>query len=179
VKVGQDKGICITDGVKSTKDTLFYLTRDDSEEEKAAQKPPTKANGNVSPVKNKTAGGKVLRNKTRGAAQEEAMQSTSAKIAEHQKELHHQLQEQGLARYLEEGDGSNGKEGKSWKKFQSYKGEAGLPREVEALRVSENLFLGTFLLTPTSDLRGPQGTDSDSTYSRFRSSVPHQHDKEC
>ena len=137
VKVGQDKGICITDGVKSTKDTLFYLTRDDSEEEKVAQKPPTKSNGNVSPVKNKTAGGKVLRNKTRSAAQEEAMQSTSAKIAEHQKELHRQLQDQGLARYSEEGDGANGKEGKSWKKFQSYKGEVGLPREVEALRVSQ------------------------------------------
>ncbi|KAH9079223.1 FACT complex subunit SPT16 [Lactarius deliciosus] len=135
VKVGQDKGICITEGVKSTKDTLFYLTREDSEEEKVAQKPAPKTNGNVSPVKNKTAGGKVLRNKTRSAAQEEAMQSTGAKIAEHQKELHRQLQDQGLARYSEEGDGANGKEGKSWKKFQSYKGEAGLPREVETLRI--------------------------------------------
>ncbi|KAI9509977.1 FACT complex subunit SPT16 [Russula earlei] len=135
VKIGQDKGICMTEGVKSTKDTLFYLTRDDSEEEKAPQKPPTKINGNASPVKNKTAGGKVLRNKTRGAAQEEAMQSISAKIAEHQKELHHQLQEQGLARFSEESDGANGKEGKSWRKFQSYKGEGGLPKEVEGLRI--------------------------------------------
>ncbi|KAI0282167.1 FACT complex subunit SPT16 [Russula aff. rugulosa BPL654] len=134
VKIGQDKGICITEGVKSAKDTLFYLTRDDSEEEKVRQKPPTKTNGNASPMKNKTAGGKVLRNKTRGAKQDEA-QSTSAKIAEHQKELHDQLQEQGLARYSEEGDGANGKEGKSWKKFQSYKGEAGLPKEVETLRI--------------------------------------------
>ena len=136
VKIGQDKGICITEGVKSAKDTLFYLTRDDSEEEeKTHRKPATKANGNASPVKNKTAGGKVLRNKTRSAAQEEAMQAISAKIAEHQKELHHQLQDQGLARYSEEGDGANGKEGKTWKKFQSYKGEAGLPKEVEGLRV--------------------------------------------
>jgi len=134
VKIGQDKGICITEGVKSAKDTLFYLTRDDSEEEKVRQKPSTKTNGNASPMKNKTAGGKVLRNKTRGAAQEEA-QSTSAKIAEHQKEIHNQLQEQGLARYSEEGDGANGKEGKAWKKFQSYKGEAGLPKEVETLRI--------------------------------------------
>ena len=77
----------------------------------------------------------MLRNKTRSAAQEEAMQSTGAKIAEHQRELHHQLQEQGVARFSEEGDGANGKEGKSWKKFQSYKGEAGLPKEIEGLRV--------------------------------------------
>jgi nucleosome binding factor SPN SPT16 subunit len=147
VKVGQDKGICITDGVKSAKDTLFYLTRDDSEEEKVRQKPPTKSNGNASPMKNKTAGGKVLRNKTRSAAQDE-MQSTSAKIADHQKELHQQLQEQGEARYLEEGDGANGKEGKAWKKFQSYKGEVGLPKEIEALRVRRDLLTCVTTLTP-------------------------------
>jgi nucleosome binding factor SPN SPT16 subunit len=100
-------------------------------------------------VKNKTAGGKVLRNKTRSAAQEEAMQSTGAKISEHQKELHYQLQEQGLARYSEEGDGANGKEGKSWKRFQSYKGEVGLPKEVELLRVRQDLLTWVYTLTPT------------------------------
>jgi nucleosome binding factor SPN SPT16 subunit len=146
VKIGQDKGICITEGVKSAKDTLFYLTRDDSEEEQVRQKPPTKTNGNASPVKNKTAGGKVLRNKTRGATQDEA-QSTSAKIAEHQRELHDQLQDQGLARYSEEGDGANGKEGKSWKRFQSYKGEAGLPKEVEILRVRRHFLAYVTTLT--------------------------------
>jgi nucleosome binding factor SPN SPT16 subunit len=149
VKVGQDKGICITEAVKSTKDTLFYLTREESEEERVAQKPPARSNGNASPVKHKTAGGKVLRNKTRNAAQEVA-QSTSAKIAEHQKELLQQLQEHGLARYSEEGDGTNGKEGKSWKKFHSYKGEAGLPKEVEGLRVrSTNFAYIVMLITST------------------------------
>ena len=147
VKIGQDKGICITEGVKSAKDTLFYLTRDDSEEEKVRQKPQTKTNGNVSPMKNKTAGGKVLRNKTRSATQEEAM-SAGAKIAEHQKELHNQLQEQGLARYSEEGDGANGKEGKAWKKFQSYKGEAGLPKEVETQRVRRDFLTRVTTLIP-------------------------------
>ncbi|KAI0273829.1 FACT complex subunit SPT16 [Gloeopeniophorella convolvens] len=146
VKIGQDKGICMTDGVKSTKDTLFYLTREESEEEKPVKKPPAKANGNASPMKNKTAGGKVLRNKTRGAAQEEVAQSTSAKIAEHQRELHHQLQEQGVTRFSEEGDGANGKEGKTWKKFQSYKGEAGLPKEVESLRIYVDRKAQTVLL---------------------------------
>jgi nucleosome binding factor SPN SPT16 subunit len=156
VKIGQDKGICFTEGVKSTKETLFYLTRDDSEEEKVPQKPPAKTNGNAPPVKNKTAGGKVLRNKTRSAAQEEAMQSISAKIAEHQKELHHQLQEQGLGKYSEEGDAANGKEGKTWKKFQSYKGEAGLPKEVEALRVRWDLHTCfATLIRFYSDLRRP------------------------
>ena len=76
------------------------------------------------------------------------MQSTSAKIAEHQKELHYELQEQGLAKYSEEADGANGKEGKSWKKFQSYKGEVGLPKEVEALRVRRDLLTCVTKLTP-------------------------------
>jgi len=174
VKIGQDKGISITEGVKAAKDTLFYLTRDDSEEEKAPQKPPTKINGNASPIKNKTAGGKVLRNKTRSAAQEDAMQSTGAKIAEHQKELHHQLQEQGLGRYAEEGDDANGKEGKSWKKFQSYKGEVGLPKEVEGLRVRRGLLTCVATLIHFHlDIRGPQSSDCHSAHPRICCSIAH------
>ncbi|KAI0048191.1 FACT complex subunit SPT16 [Auriscalpium vulgare] len=135
VKVGQDKGIFLTEGVKSTKDTLFYLTRDDQEEKPTKKPPAAKVNGNASPVKNKTAGGKVLRNKTRSAAQEDAVQTAGAKIADHQKEVHRLLQEEGLAKYSEEGGSGTGKEGKGWKRFQSYKGEVGLPKEVESLRI--------------------------------------------
>jgi nucleosome binding factor SPN SPT16 subunit len=40
-----------------------------------------------------------------------------------------------LNKYSEQGNGGGGKEGKSWKRFQSYKGEAGLPKEAESLRV--------------------------------------------
>ncbi|KAI0646896.1 FACT complex subunit SPT16 [Trametes meyenii] len=140
VLVGTDKAICLTTGVKSTKDTLFFLNQDEPEgQTKASTKkaPVAKvgANGNASPAKNKTAGGKVLRNKTRSAAQEELVQSMSAKIAEHQRELHTKLHQEGLARFSEGGGGLGGKEGKGWKRFQSYKGEAGLPREVEGLRI--------------------------------------------
>lgn len=135
IKIGQDKSICLTEGVKSAKDTLFFLS-DEADEPKPAKKAPPKpaTNGN-SPMKNKTAGGKVLRNKTRSAAQQEVLQTAAAKIHEHQRELHEQLQTNGLAKYSEEGDGTSGKEGKSWKRFQSYKGEAALPKETESLRV--------------------------------------------
>ena len=129
----------MTSGVKSVKDTMFFLNPEVETESKPAKKAPAAkvaTNGNASPVKNKTAGGKVLRNKTRSAAQEELIQSTAAKIAEHQKELHQSLQASGLARFSEGGGGLAGKEGKTWKRFQSYKGEAGLPREVENMRVS-------------------------------------------
>jgi len=125
---------CLTDGLKKPKHVMFFS--DDGSEEEATTAPAKKgANGNTSPVKNKTAGGKVLRNKTRNAGQEEAAQST-AKIAEHQRELHAQLHKNGLAKYSESGSGAGGKEGQGWKKFQSYKGELGLPKEVEGLRVS-------------------------------------------
>ena len=125
---------CLTDGLKKPKHVMFFS--DDGSEEEDAKAPTRKsANGNPSPLKNKTAGGKVLRNKTRNAGQEEAAQST-AKIAEHQRDLHAQLHKNGLAKYSESGSGAGGKEGQGWKKFQSYKGELGLPKEVENLRVS-------------------------------------------
>jgi nucleosome binding factor SPN SPT16 subunit len=159
VLISGEKAMCLTAGVKSVKDTMFFLNPEADAEPKPAKKPPTAklpTNGNASPVKNKTAGGKVLRNKTRSAAQEEFVQTAAAKIAEHQKELHQTLQASGLARFSEGGGGLAGKEGKTWKRFQSYKGEAALPREAENMRVSlkylfilpyNGLYLHRFLST--------------------------------
>jgi nucleosome binding factor SPN SPT16 subunit len=130
---------CLTDGLKKPKHVMFFS--DDGSEEEGTKAPAKKgANGNPSPVKNKTAGGKVLRNKTRHAGQEESSHGTATKIAEHQKELHSQLHKNGLAKYSEGGSGTGGKEGQGWKKFQSYKGELGLPKEVENLRVRRTNF---------------------------------------
>lgn len=138
--VGADKSSCLTYGVKSVKETMFFLNQDGDEEvSKPAKKAPTAktgTNGNPSPTKHKTAGGKVLRNKTRSAAHEDLVQSASAKISDHQREIHQRLMAEGLARFSEGGGGLAGKEGKTWKRFQSYKGEVGLPKEVENLRVS-------------------------------------------
>lgn len=139
VLVGADKGTYLTSGMKSVKDTMFFLNQEEAESlkvpSKKSQTAKSGANGNASPAKNKTAGGKVLRNKTRSAAQEELVQSMAAKIADHQKELHAKLHTEGLAKFSEGSGGLGGKEGKAWKRFQSYKGEAALPREVENLRV--------------------------------------------
>lgn len=126
---------CLTDGLKKPKHVMFF-SDDGSEEEVTKASTKKGANGNPSPLKNKTAGGKVLRNKTRNAGHQEATQSAAAKIADHQRELHAQMHKNGLAKYSESGSGAGGKEGQGWKKFQSYKGELGLPKEVESLRVS-------------------------------------------
>ncbi|KAF8965271.1 FACT complex subunit SPT16 [Flammula alnicola] len=136
VKIEAGKASLMTEGVKSPKDTLFFLTPDsDDEKEKKSKKPPVIPMKNGSPVKQKTIAGKVLRNQTRRAAQDEVHQTVLAKLIEHQRELHENLQSQGLAKFSEDGGGSGGKEGKGWKKFQSYKGEGALPAEVEKLRI--------------------------------------------
>ena len=120
----------------------MFFSEDGSEEEDTKAPAKKGANGNPSPAKNKTAGGKVLRNKTRNAGQEETAQSTAAKITDHQRELHAQLHKNGLTKYSESGSGAGGKEGQGWKKFQSYKGELGLPKDVESLRVSITFWHG-------------------------------------
>lgn len=124
------------------------------------------------------AGGKVLRNKTRGAAQEEAIQTAAAKIAEHQRELHQRLQDEGLAKHSEGAGGYGRNEGKGWKRFQSYKGEAALPKEAENLRVRLPLIdMQGFIKGGQPDLRGSQSTDDHTPHSWLRRSVPHQYDQ--
>ncbi|KAF9792417.1 FACT complex subunit SPT16 [Thelephora terrestris] len=136
---------CLTDGLKKPKHVMFF-SDDGSEVEDTKASAKKGANGNPSPLKNKTAGGKVLRNKTRNAGHEEAAQSIAAKIGEHQRELHAQLHKNGLAKYSEGGSGAGGKEGQGWKKFQSYKGEPGLPKEVESLRIFVDRKASTIIL---------------------------------
>ncbi|KAJ3517783.1 hypothetical protein NLJ89_g277 [Agrocybe chaxingu] len=137
VRVEAGKTSLITDGIKSPKDTLFFLTPESEEEKqnKGSKKVPIAPFKNGSPAKQKTAGGKVLRNQTRRAAQDEVHQTALANLIEHQRDLHESLQTQGLARFSEDGGASSGKEGKGWKKFQSYKGEGALPVEVDRLRI--------------------------------------------
>ena len=126
----------LTEGMKSPKDTLFFLTPESEVEKlpKSERYPPVLPRSNGSPPK-KTAGGKVLRNQTRRAVQDEVHTTAAAKLVEHQRELHEKLQTEGLQKYSEGGGGTGGKEGKGWKKFQSYKGEAALPPEIDRLRV--------------------------------------------
>jgi nucleosome binding factor SPN SPT16 subunit len=168
--------------MKSTKDTLFFLTPDSEEEKskKSDKKVPVLPKANGSQTKQKTVGGKVLRNQTRRAAHDEVHLTAAAKLVEHQQELHEKLQTEGLQRYSESGGGSGGKEGKGWKKFQSYKGEGALPAEVERMRVSicpkSNII---YLTSRIVDSCRSESTNGDLTDTRFCCSFPHQHHKKC
>jgi nucleosome binding factor SPN SPT16 subunit len=138
IKVEDTKSTLLTEGVKSPKDTLFFLTQDSEDDQKTTKKTSAAPLKNGSPAKHKTAGTKVLRNQRR-AAQDEVHQSAMAKMIDHQRNLHENLQTRGLARFSEDGGGLAGKEGKGWKKFLSYKGEGALPSEVDNLRVCFSL----------------------------------------
>lgn len=140
IKVEVAKSALLTEGMKSTKDTLFFLTPESADEKPKKPNPIPRKNG--SPVKAKTVGGKVLRNQTRRAAQDEVHTTAASRLADHQRELHERLQGAGMEKYAEGGGGSGGKEGKGWKRFQSYKGEGALPTEVTRLRVCCSVPLG-------------------------------------
>ncbi|RXW24869.1 hypothetical protein EST38_g943 [Candolleomyces aberdarensis] len=134
VRIDTNKAVLLTDGVKHSKETLFFLDSASGEDDVKAKKPPARPKANGSPAKAKAVGGKILRNPRR-AAQDDVHQTAATRLIEHQKEIHQRLQEDGLARFSEGGGGIAGKEGKGWKKFQSYKGEGALPDEVEKLRI--------------------------------------------
>ncbi|KAF9072976.1 FACT complex subunit SPT16 [Rhodocollybia butyracea] len=135
IRVGKSGSTILTDGMKSSKDFLFFLTQESEDEKpkKPERKPPVKPRANGSPAKLAVAG-KILRNNRR-AAQDEVHQTAAARLAEHQRELHVKLQTEGLAKYSEGGGEKSGKEGKGWKKFTSYKGDGALPSEVDRLRI--------------------------------------------
>ena len=170
----------MTEGVKSPKDTLFFLTPDSEEEEDRRSKKPLVAPfKNGTPIKPKTVGGKVLRNQTRRAVQDDVHQTALVKLIEHQRELHQILQSQGLAKFSEDGGGSGGKEGKGWKKFQSYKGEGALPSEIEKLRVGLFLTFSWLRSNWTIDLRWPQSANRRTSNPWLCCPLSYQHDKKC
>lgn len=139
VKVNKDKAVCLTEGSKTAKDVFFYINQDaDEGKSKSADKKRPAArpsNGRTSPIDNKVAGSKVLRNKTRSAAHQDVAASVGQRIADHQRQLHMQLQEEGAKRFADGGSGAGGGEAKGWKRFQSYKGEGGVPKEAEMLKI--------------------------------------------
>ncbi|CCA69595.1 probable SPT16-general chromatin factor (Subunit of the heterodimeric FACT complex) [Serendipita indica DSM 11827] len=123
VKIGQERGVCLTDVARDAKECMFFFQ---NEEE---VKPKPKAPKQESPKKSKIVGGKALRTATRSGGGAEVAQNVRTKIYPHQVELHAKRQADGLARYESGGGAGTGAETKSWKRFISYKGEAALPAE--------------------------------------------------
>ncbi|KAG1859511.1 FACT complex subunit-domain-containing protein [Suillus tomentosus] len=178
IRVGADRSTLLTEGTKSTKDMLFFLNPENEIEveedkpSKPSKKAPVKPLVNGSPIKNKTVGGK-----------EEVLMTAAAKIKEHQQQLHEGLQSAGLAKYSEGASGGGEKEGKTWKCFQSYKGESALPQEVESLRICIDRKAQTIVL-PVQGFAVPfhintiknvsKNDEGDYTYLRINFQTPGQ-----
>ncbi|PWY99374.1 putative SPT16-general chromatin factor [Testicularia cyperi] len=126
VRINDGPASFLTDRVRGTNDMAFFFKDEDEEEEAEDRRSPAKPDGKVTP------GGKVLRNKNRGAALDD---TAAEKMKAHQKELARQKQEDGLARFAGEDGEGNASNEKVFKKFESYKRENMLPAKVADLKI--------------------------------------------
>jgi nucleosome binding factor SPN SPT16 subunit len=126
--VTNDTPLVLTDGPKDVKHISFFIKDDESEEEKKA---PAKRSEKKGEAKSSSV---FTRDRTRGQGRD-VDDTDEVRRREHQKELHAQKQEEGLARY-KEGDGdANGSNGPQVKKFESYKRPSQLPSKVDELKI--------------------------------------------
>jgi nucleosome binding factor SPN SPT16 subunit len=157
---GQTYALMLADTVRVTNDVPLVLTADCSkkrnqisyffdDEEDAPEKADVDidsskskkraavaaSGGPAATVKRESAIAKsaILRSKLRNEDQEE--ESREQKRKEHQKQLFAQKLAEGLAKFSESSGQGNGEEKPVFRKFESYRSEAKLPREVRGLKI--------------------------------------------
>ncbi|KAI8890085.1 SPT16-domain-containing protein [Backusella circina FSU 941] len=156
---GKIYALCIVDIIRVTNEAPFVMTDcskklnkisyffDDDKEDapsasssRAATDSSSKAASSSSKVRGvstrnsdpvaKTA---ILRSKLRNEDQDD--EPREHKRREHQKELFTRKMEEGLARFTTGGEGGNNEQQAVFRKFESYRSEARLPREVRQLKI--------------------------------------------
>lgn len=150
---GQKYALMLTDTVRVTSDSNIVLTADcskklnkisyffddeeDGDKEDAEESSNKKAtsSGPAATVKRESAIAKsaILRSKLRNEDHEE--ESREQKRKEHQKQLFAQKLADGLAKFSETSGNGEGEEKPVFRKFESYRSEAKLPREVKGLKI--------------------------------------------
>ena len=106
-------------------------------EKKPKSNGQAKANGK-SPAKPRSsaATARAANPKTRGGKREQVEQTTAEKIKANQSRLHAQRQTDGLKKWENGGKANQGDTDKVVKRYESYRREEQLPRQVEERRVS-------------------------------------------
>ena len=126
--VTNDAPAILTDSPKEVKHISFFIKDEESEEEKPAPKRSEKRGEAKSTSVFK-------RDRTRGQGKD-VDDNDEVRRREHQKELHAQKQEEGLARFKDSSEGdANGTNGPQIKKFESYKRPNQLPSSVDELKI--------------------------------------------
>jgi len=126
--VTTDAPIVLTESPKDIKHISFFIKDDESEEAKKAAPKRTEKRGEAK------SSSVFTRDRTRGQGKD-VDDSDEVRRREHQKELHAQKQEEGLARFKDGGGDANGTNGPQIKKFESYKRPSQLPPRVDELKV--------------------------------------------
>lgn len=138
VRVTQEAPIVLTADCSKKLNKISYFFDDEEEAEKeeseSKKKSTATSGGPAASVKREaTAKSAILRSKLRNEDHEE--ESREQKRKEHQKQLFAQKLAEGLARFSEGSGNGDGEEKPIFRKFESYRSEAKLPREVRGLKI--------------------------------------------
>jgi nucleosome binding factor SPN SPT16 subunit len=142
VRVTNDAPVVLTDCSKKLNKISYFFDDDKDQEAPTAprsssaaesSKSASKARGVSTRNSDPVAKSAILRSKLRNEDQEE--ESREHRRREHQKELFNKKIEEGLARFTSGGEGSNNEQQAVFRKFESYRSEARLPREVRQLKI--------------------------------------------
>ncbi|KAG5918249.1 FACT complex subunit spt16 [Claviceps capensis] len=129
IRVTTSEPVVFTAESPTSADANSFFFKDDEEAEPAPRK--EKKDSRVGAVATKNITSTRLRSERSNQVDEGAEQ----KRKEHQKELAHKKQKEGLARFAEATGGKNGAEVKKFKRFESYKRDNQLPLKVKNLEV--------------------------------------------
>ncbi|KAI8985467.1 FACT complex subunit spt16 [Pilobolus umbonatus] len=138
VRVTNDAPIVLTADSSKKLNKISYFFDDDEDQEKSTKdktEEPVKKRSAAPAVKKEptTAKSAVLRSKFRSEDQED--ESREQKRREHQKQLFAQKLAEGIAKFSKSSGSGNGEVKPVFRKFESYRSETKLPREVRGLRI--------------------------------------------
>jgi nucleosome binding factor SPN SPT16 subunit len=146
VRVTSDAAVVLTADCSKKLNKVSYFFDDDNEggddnvkEESSDKKKKSTASAGTASIVNSVkrdsaiAKSAILRSKLRNEDQEEESRETRRR--EHQKQLFAQKLQEGLAKFSETSGNGEGEEKPVFRKFESYRSEAKLPREVRGLKI--------------------------------------------
>ncbi|CEG70970.1 hypothetical protein RMATCC62417_06776 [Rhizopus microsporus] len=135
IRVTNEAPVVLTADCSKKLNKISYFFDESEDKEKESEK-VEKAASTSAPSKRESSIAKsaILRSKFRSEDQED--ESKEQKRKEHQKQLFAQKLAEGLAKYSESSGGGNGEEKPLFRRFESYRSDAKLPRDAKGLKIS-------------------------------------------
>ncbi|KAK9761234.1 FACT complex subunit spt16, partial [Basidiobolus ranarum] len=133
VRVTNASPVVLTECSSSLNDVSYFFKDDAEEEESEDVVKKERAVKAAEPSPQQPKNSAILKSKFR--SQEQTDESAEQKRKDHQKELAVQIQAEGLARFAEGREENQDAKKVAFKKYESYKRETLLPKEVKELRI--------------------------------------------